>query len=54
MLGVVTGLGLTAMALLVTGFFDPRKPKPMVWVAITSGYHVVGLLIVAVIVSIWT
>lgn len=52
-LGLVTGLGLAAMALLVTGFFDPKKPRPMVWVAITSGYHVVGLVIVAVIVSVW-
>ncbi|MGQ0839864.1 DUF1761 domain-containing protein [Actinokineospora sp.] len=53
-LGLVTGVGLAAMALLVTGFFDPRKPKPMVWVAITSGYHVVGFVIVAVIVALWT
>ncbi len=52
-LGLVTGVGLAAMALLVTGFFDPKKPRPMVWVAITSGYHVVGLAIVAVIVSLW-
>lgn len=53
-LGLVAGLGLAAMALLVTGFFDPKKPQPMVWVAITSGYHVVGLIIVGIIVSIWT
>lgn len=53
-LGVVTGLGLAAMALLVTGFFDPKKPRPMVWVGITSGYHMVGLVIVAVIVAVWT
>ncbi|CAN5392008.1 hypothetical protein BH24ACT7_BH24ACT7_18790 [soil metagenome] len=52
-LGLVTGLGLAAMALLVTGFFDPKKARPMVWVAITSGYHVVGLVVVAVIVSVW-
>ncbi|MDQ3576504.1 MAG: DUF1761 domain-containing protein [Actinomycetota bacterium] len=53
-LGLVTGLGLAAMALLVTGFFDPKKPQPMVWVAITSAYHIVGLVIVAVIVAVWT
>ncbi|MBA2337352.1 MAG: DUF1761 domain-containing protein [Acidimicrobiia bacterium] len=52
-LGLVTGVGLAAMALLVTGFFDPKKPRPMVWVAITSGYHVVGLVMVAVIVAMW-
>lgn len=52
-LGIVAGLGIAGMALLVTGFFDPKKPKPMVWVAITSGYHLVGLSIVAVIVALW-
>lgn len=52
--GLVTGLGLAAMALLVTGFFDPKKPRPMVWVGITSGYHVVGLVIVGIIVASWT
>ena len=53
-LGLVVGLGLLTMALLVTGFFDPKKPQPMVWVAITSGYHVVGVLVIAVIVALWT
>ena len=43
-----------ASALVVTGFFDPKKPQPMVWVAITSGYHVVGFVVVATIVSAWT
>jgi uncharacterized protein DUF1761 len=52
-LGLVAGLGLAGMALLVTGFFDPKKPKPLVWVAITSGYHLVGFLITAVIVALW-
>lgn len=52
-LGVVTGLGVAAMALLVTGFFDPKKPQPMAWVAITAGYHVLGILAVSVIVALW-
>jgi uncharacterized protein DUF1761 len=52
-LGLVAGLGLAGMALLVTGFFDPKKPKPLVWVAITSGYHLVGFLITAAIVALW-
>ena len=34
--------------------FDPQKPQPMVFASITAGYHVVGLLITAVIVSLWT
>ncbi|MBA2477409.1 MAG: DUF1761 domain-containing protein [Sporichthyaceae bacterium] len=53
-LGLVTGIALAASALVVTGFFDPKKPRPMVWVAITSGYHVVGFVVVATIVSAWT
>ncbi len=52
-LGLVAAVGLAGMALLVTGFFDPKKPQPMVWVAITSGYHVVGILIIAIIVALW-
>jgi hypothetical protein len=52
-LGVVTGLGLASMALLVTGFFDPKKPQPMAWVAITAGYHLLGILVVSVIVALW-
>lgn len=53
-LGVVTGVGLAGAVLVVTGYFDPKKPKPMVWTAITGGYHLVGLVIAAVIVSTWT
>lgn len=52
-LGLVAGLGLAGMALLVTGFFDPKKPQPMVWVAITAGYHLIGILVIAVIVALW-
>ncbi|HEV2778353.1 MAG TPA: DUF1761 domain-containing protein [Actinophytocola sp.] len=52
-LGLVAGVGLAGMALLVTGFFDPKKPQPMVWVAITSGYHVVGILIISIIMALW-
>lgn len=52
-LGLVAGLGLAGMALLVTGFFDPKKPQPMVWVAITAGYHLIGMLVIALIVALW-
>ncbi|MBC6447347.1 DUF1761 domain-containing protein [Actinokineospora xionganensis] len=52
-LGVVAGLGLAAMALLVTGFFDPKKPQPMTWVAVTAGYHLLGLIVVSLIVALW-
>jgi uncharacterized protein DUF1761 len=52
-LGLVTGVGLVGSALFVTGFFDPKKPQPMVWFAVTGSYHLVGLLVASVIVSIW-
>jgi hypothetical protein len=53
-LGLVVGVLVVAPALFVTGFFDPRKPKPQTWIGITAGYHVVSLLIVAVILALWT
>jgi hypothetical protein len=52
-LGLVVGVAVAAMALLVTGFFDPKKPQPMVWVGITAGYHIVGILVISVIVALW-
>jgi hypothetical protein len=53
-LGLVTGVGIALTSLFVTGFFDPQKPQPMVWVAAVSGYHLVGLVIAGVILTIWT
>lgn len=53
-LGIVAAIGMVAAALYVTGFFDPRKPKPGVWIGITAGYHVIGLLVAAVILALWT
>jgi hypothetical protein len=53
-LGLVTGVGIALTSLFVTGFFDPQKPQPMVWVAVVSGYHLVGLVIAALILTIWT
>lgn len=52
-LGLVVGVGVSAAVLFVTGIFDPKKPQPMTWFAISAGYHLVGLLIASVIVSIW-
>ncbi len=53
-LGLVVAIGIAAAIVVVTGWFDPKKPQPMVFAAITAGYHVLGLLITAVIVSAWT
>jgi hypothetical protein len=52
-LGVVVGIGLSLMHTLVDATFDPNKPEPWVWFAINGTYHALGLIIVAVIVSIW-
>jgi hypothetical protein len=38
---------------MVDATFDPNKPEPWVWFAINGGYHAVGLIIVAMIVSAW-
>ena len=53
-LGIVVAIGIAAAIVLVTGWFGPKKPQPMVFAAITAGYHVVGLVVTAVIVSAWT
>jgi uncharacterized protein DUF1761 len=53
-LGLVTGVGIAGTVLFVTGVFDPKKPEPMTWFGITAGYHLVGLLIASIIVSVWT
>jgi Protein of unknown function (DUF1761) len=52
-LGLVAGIGIAGAVLFVTGVFDPKKPDPMTWFGITAGYHLVGLLIASVIVSVW-
>ena len=52
-LGLVVGVGISVMHTLGDAVFDPNKPEPWTWFAITAGYHAVGQLIVAVVVSAW-
>ena len=52
-LGLVVGIGIAVMHTLGDAVFDPNKPEPWTWFAITGGYHAIGQLIVAVIVSAW-
>ena len=52
-LGLVAGVGIAAAILMVTGWFDPKKAQPLVWAAITAGYHTVGLVIVGLILAVW-
>ena len=52
-LGLVVGVGLSLAHTLVDATFDPNKPEPWIWFAINGAYHTIGLVIVAVIVSVW-
>jgi hypothetical protein len=52
-IGLVAGIGIAGSALFVTGYFDLQKPEPMVWIAVVTGYHLVGITLAAVTLSIW-
>ena len=52
-LGFVVAIGFAVSVIFVTAQFESEKPKPMVWAAITAGYHAVGILIAAIIVASW-
>ncbi|TWP46734.1 DUF1761 domain-containing protein [Lentzea tibetensis] len=52
-LAIVVGIGISAAVLFVTGLFDATKPSGMTTVAISGGYHFVGLLLASVILSLW-
>jgi hypothetical protein len=52
-LGVVAGVGLLLMHTLVDATFDPNKPEPWTWFAINGSYHLIGVIIVAVVVAVW-
>ena len=41
-LGLVVAIGFAVSITFVTAQFESEKPKPMVWAAITAGYHAVG------------
>lgn len=53
MLGLVVGIGYALTIVASDAVFDPHKPQRWLWFAITGGYHVLGLVIVAVLVSVW-
>jgi hypothetical protein len=52
-LGVVIGVAFALGRTAVDAAFDPHKPQKWVWFAVTSGYHLVGIVLVAIIVSVW-
>jgi hypothetical protein len=52
-LGIVIGVGYAVTLTAVEAVFDPNKPQPWTWFGISASYHFIGLLIVAVLVSVW-
>jgi hypothetical protein len=52
-LGLITGLGFALPMVGVEATFDPNKPKPLAWFAITVAYHLIGFLVLAVVIAIW-
>ncbi len=48
-LGALVGVGY-ALAVSFNNAVNPRTPRPLLYGAVTGGYHVVGLLVVSVIV----
>jgi Protein of unknown function (DUF1761) len=52
-LGLVIGIGYAVTLLGIGAIFETTKPEPLTWFLINASYHVVGLVIVALIVSSW-
>ena len=52
-LGLVLGIGFAVAVTAVTANYEPNKPKPWTWFAITGAYHLVGVVVVAMVVTIW-
>jgi hypothetical protein len=52
-LGIVLGIGV-AMALEFVNAMFSGRPQPWAFFLVTGGYHLVGVLIVSVVVSVWT
>lgn len=52
-LGLVVGVGF-GVAIVGTGaIFETEKPEKSTWFLINAGYHVVGLVLAAVILAVW-
>lgn len=51
-LGLVVGVGYSA-AVSLTNAVTPGIPRPLLFAAVTGGYHVVGAVTVAVILQLW-
>ena len=52
-LGLVVGIGYAATITLTTAAFEFSKPRQWTWGLVDASYHVVGLLIAAIIIALW-
>lgn len=52
-LGLVVGIGYAATIILTTAAFEFSKPRQWTWGFIDASYHVLGLVIAAVIIALW-
>jgi hypothetical protein len=52
-LGLVVGAGIAGTVLLVTVLFEPRTTQKPAWFGASAGYHFVGLMIAAALLSVW-
>ena len=52
-LGLMVGIGFAVGLTLLTAYLEQR-PEPTTYLWVNSGYHIVGLVIVGIIVSVWT
>ena len=52
-LGLVLGIGFALARTAVDATFTPNLPQPATLFAITGLYHLVGVVIVAILVSVW-
>lgn len=52
LVGLVVGLGYT-VPISFTNAVNPKTPHPLLYAAVTGSYHLVGILVVAVIGVVW-
>jgi hypothetical protein len=52
-LGLVVGIGYALAVTATDAVFDPNKPKPWNWFAISGAYHLVSLVLVGMIIGTW-
>jgi uncharacterized membrane protein len=52
-LGLVLGVFFAGSIFFTTAKFEPTKPEPMNWFLISGGYAAVGIVMAAIILSVW-